>query len=148
MQHKKKFLLLPVLILLSVFLPAGCSEKKESVQVTVVNRTDYDVADIRISPAGDESWGDNRIKTVLEEGDQAEIYLGEFTEKELTESGFHIQFYDEDGDPVNPYYDANNPIFFDSGDYLILAPPDISTAIFIDTGYDTAKYDQKIFEAR
>lgn len=146
MKNKKSFLSLLALTLLSLILLAGCGEKKWPMQITVVNRTTYPISDIRISLASDEDWGDNRIETTLEEGESADIDLGEFTEVELTNEGFNIQFYGEDGEPVNPDYDPQNPTFFDNGDYLILAPPDISVSMFMDTGYDAAEYDQKIME--
>ena len=146
MKNKKSFLSLLALTLLSLILLAGCGEKKWPMQITVVNRTTYPISDIRISLASDEDWGANRIETTLEEGERADIDLGEFTEAELTNEGFNIQFYGEDGEPVNPDYDPQNPTFFDNGDYLILAPPDISVSMFMDTGYDAAEYDQKIME--
>ena len=146
MKNWKKRLSLLMLAALSFALLAGCGEKKWPMQITVVNRTTYPISDIRISLASDEDWGANRIETTLEEGESADIDLGEFTEAELTNDGFNIQFYGEDGEPVNPDYDPQNPTFFDNGDYLILAPPDISVAMFMDTGYDAAEYDQKIME--
>ena len=146
MKNWKKRLSLLMLAALSFALLAGCGEKKWPMQITVVNRTTYPISDIRISLASDEDWGANRMETTLEEGESADIDLGEFTEAELTNDGFNIQFYGEDGEPVNPDYDPQNPTFFDNGDYLILAPPDISVAMFMDTGYDAAEYDQKIME--
>ena len=134
MKNWKKRLSLLMLAALSFALLAGCGEKKWPMQITVVNRTTYPISDIRISLASDEDWGANRIETTLEEGESADIDLGEFTEAELTNDGFNIQFYGEDGEPVNPDYDPQNPTFFDNGDYLILAPPDISVAMFMDTG--------------
>ena len=142
---KQQFSLL-ALAALSFALLAGCGEKKWPMQITVVNRTTYPISDIRITLASDEDWGTNRIETTLDEGESAEIDLGEFTEAELTNDGFNIQFYGEDGEPVNPDYDPQSPTFFDNGDYLILAPPDISVAMFMDIGYDAAEYDQKIME--
>ena len=147
MKNKKSFLSLLALTLLSLILLAGCGEKKWPMQITVVNRTTYPISDIRISLASNEDWGSsNRIETTLEEGESAVIDLGEFTEAELTNDGFNIQFYGEDDEPINPDYDPQNPAFFDNGDYLILAPPDISVSMFMDTGYDAAEYDKKIME--
>lgn len=146
MKKRKVFLSLLALTLHSLALLAGCGEKKWPMQITVVNRTTYPISDIRFSLASDEDWGPNRIETTLEEGECADIDLGRFTEAELTDDGFSIQFYGEDGEPVNPDYNPQNPTFFDNGDYLIFAPPDIGVAIFMDTGYDAAEYDQKILE--
>ena len=117
MKNWKKRLSLLMLAALSFALLAGCGEKKWPMQITVVNRTTYPISDIRISLASDEDWGANRIETTLEEGESADIDLGEFTEEELTNDGFNIQFYGEDGEPVNPDYDPQNPTFFDNGDY-------------------------------
>ena len=144
MKNKKSYLGLLVLTFLSAVLLAGCGEKQWPMQITVVNRTTYPISDIRISLASNEDWGSNRIETTLMEGESADIDLGKFTEAELTNDGFNIQFYGEDGKPVNPDYEPQDPTFFDNGDYLILAPPDISTAMFLDTGYDAAEYDEKI----
>lgn len=146
MKNRKQLLSLWVLALLSLTLLAGCGEKKWPMQITVVNRTTCPIADIRFSLASDEDWGPNRIETTLEEGECADIDLGEFSEAELTNDGFNIQFYGEDGEPINPDYDPQNPTFFDNGDYFIFAPPDISVAIFMDTSYDAAEYDRKIME--
>lgn len=145
MKKNKKLVSLLVLAVLSLTLLTGCGEKKWPMQVTVVNRTTCPIADIRLSLASEEDWGPNRIETMLEEGESVEIDLGEYTEEELN-AGFNLQFYGEDDEPVNPDYEPSNPIFFDNGDYLILAPADISVAIFMDTGYDAAEYDQKIME--
>ena len=53
----------------------------------------------------------------------------------------------QDGEPVNPDYDPSSPMFFDNGDFLIFAPPDLSVALFLDTAYDKEVYDQKIVES-
>lgn len=145
MKKNKKLVSLLVLAVLSLILLTGCGERNWPMQVTVVNRTTCPIADIRLSLASDEEWGPNRIEAVLEEGESIDIDLGEYTEEELN-AGFNIQFYGENDEPVNPDYDQSDPIFFDNGDYLILAPADISVAIFMDTGYDAAEYDQKIME--
>lgn len=142
----KKRLSLLTFVVVNLALLAGCGEKKWPMQITVVNRTTYPISDIRISLASDEEWGANRIETTLEEGESADIDLGEFTEAELTNDGFNIQFYGEDGEPISPDYNSQDPIFFDNGDFLILAPPDISVAIFMDTSYDAAEYDRKIMD--
>ncbi len=145
MKNKKKLVSLMALAELSLTLLTGCGERKWPMQVTVVNRTTCPIADIRLSLASEEDWGPNRIETVLEEGESVEIDLGEYTEEELN-AGFNLQFYGEDDEPVNPDYEASNPIFFDNGDYFILAPADISVAVFMDTSYDAVDYDQKIME--
>ena len=90
--------------------------------------------------------GENRLETTLAEGESTEIDLGEYTEGQLNE-GFSLQFYGEDGEPVNPDYDPSSPMFFDNGDFLIFAPPDLSVALFLDTAYDKEVYDQKIVES-
>lgn len=145
MKNKEKSISLMVLVLLNLILLAGCGERKFPMQVTVVNRTTCPIADIRFNLATDEDWGPNRIEAVLEEGESIEINLGEYTEEELN-AGFNLQFYGEDNEPVNPAYDPGNPVFFDNGDYFILAPADINVAVFMDTGYDAAEYDQKIMK--
>lgn len=145
MKNKKRLSLL-TLVVVNLALLLGCGAKKWPMQITVVNRTTYPISDIRISLASDEEWGANRIETTLEEGESTDIDLGEFTEAELTNDGFNIQFYGEDGEPINPDYNSQDPIFFDNGDFLILAPPDISVSMFMDTSYDAAEYDQKIMD--
>mgnify|MGYP004551366875 CR=1 FL=1 len=144
MKNIKPYLsvLLALLLCLSM---AACGAEQYPMQITVVNRTTYPVADIRISLSSDESWGENRLETTLNEGESAQIDLGKYTEDQLNE-GFQIQFYGQDDEPINPDYDPSAPTFFDNGDFIILAPPEISVAIFLDTGYDEETYDQKIAE--
>ena len=124
---------------------AACGAKQYPMQITVVNRSTYPIADIRISLASEEGWGENRLETTLEEGESVGIDLGEYTEEQLS-AGFHLQFYGEDGQPVNPDYDPSSPTFFENGDFLIFSPPDLGIAIFMDTAYDRETYDQKIAE--
>ena len=97
---------------------AACGAKQYPMQITVVNRSTYPITDLRISLISEEDWGENRLETTLEEGESAGIDLGEYTEEQLN-AGFHLQFYGEDGQPVNPDYDpsaerrwqvVNNPL--------------------------------------
>ena len=124
---------------------AACGAKQYPMQITVVNRSTYPITDLRISLISEEDWGENRLETTLEEGESAGIDLGEYTEEQLN-AGFHLQFYGEDGQPVNPDYDPSSPTFFENGDFLIFSPPDLSIALFLDTAYDPETYDQKIVE--
>lgn len=48
---------------------AACGAKQYPMQITVVNRSTYPIADIRISLNPEEGWGENRLETTLEEGD-------------------------------------------------------------------------------
>lgn len=89
---------------------AACGAKQYPTQITVVNRSTYPIADIRISLNPEEGWGENRLETTLEEGESAGIDLGEYTEEQLS-AGFHLQFYGEGGQPVNPDYDPSSPTF-------------------------------------
>ena len=132
------------LVLLCLSL-AACGAKHYPMQITVVNRSTYPIADIRISLTSEEGWGENRLEATLKEGESAGISLGEYTEEQLS-AGFHLQFYGEDGQPVNPDYDPSSPTFFENGDFIIFSPPDLSIAIFMDTAYDRETYDQKIAE--
>jgi len=125
---------------------AACGAKQYPMEITVVNRTTYPIADIRISLTSEEDWRENRLETTLAEGESTEIDLGVYTEGQLNE-GFSLQFYGEDGEPINPDYDPSSPMFFDNGDFLIFAPPDLSVALFLDTAYDKEAYDQKIVES-
>lgn len=143
-MRQRRPLLIFALALLCLSL-AACGAKQYPMQIAVVNRSTYPIADIRISLASEEGWGENRLETTLAEGESTEIDLGEYTEGQLNE-GFSLQFYGEDGEPVNPDYDPSSPMFFDNGDFLIFAPPDLSVALFLDTAYDRETYDQKIAE--
>ena len=144
MRQRRPLLAFTLALLLCLSL-AACGAKQYPMQITVVNRSTYPIADIHISLTTEEGWGENRLETTLEEGESAGIDLGEYTEEQLSE-GFQLQFYGADGEPVNPDYDPSSPTFFESGDFLILAPPDLSVALFLDTAYDSAAYDQKIAE--
>lgn len=146
MKSLKKILALaPVAVLcLGLALLTGCGAKKYPMQVTVVNRTTYPIADIRIILASHENWGPNLIETTLNEGKITEIDLGKYTEDQLSE-GFHIQILGEDGEPIDPDYDPLlGPTFFDNGDWLILAPPDSGYFMFMDTKYNMETYDRRI----
>ena len=143
-MRQRSSLLMFTLVLLCLSL-AACGAKHYPMQITVVNRSTYPIADIRISLTSEEGWGENRLETTLKEGESAGISLGEYTEEQLS-AGFHLQFYGEDGQPVNPDYDPSSPTFFENGDFIIFSPPDLSIAIFMDTAYDRETYDQKIAE--
>ena len=139
-MRQRSSLLMFTLVLLCLSLA-----KHYPMQITVVNRSTYPIADIRISLTSEEGWGENRLEATLKEGESAGISLGEYTEEQLS-AGFHLQFYGEDGQPVNPDYDPSSPTFFENGDFIIFSPPDLSIAIFMDTAYDRETYDQKIAE--
>ena len=145
-MRQRRPLLTFTLALLFCLSLAACGAKQYPMEITVVNRTTYPIADIRISLTSEEDWGENRLETTLAEGESTEIDLGEYTEGQLNE-GFSLQFYGEDGEPINPDYDPSSPMFFDNGDFLIFAPPDLSVALFLDTAYDKEVYDQKIVES-
>ena len=144
-MRQRSSLLMFTLVLLCLSL-AACGAKHYPMQITVVNRSTYPIADIRISLTSEEGWGENRLEATLKEGESAGISLGEYTEEQLS-AGFHLQFYGEDGQSVNPDYDPSSPTFFENGDFLIFAPPDLSVALFLDTAYDKEAYDQKIVES-
>ena len=143
-MRQRSSLLMFTLVLLCLSL-AACGAKQYPMEITVVNRSTYPIADIRISLTSEEGWGENRLEATLKEGESAGISLGEYTEEQLS-AGFHLQFYGEDGQPVNPDYDPSSPTFFENGDFIIFSPPDLSIAIFMDTAYDRETYDQKIAE--
>lgn len=143
-MRQRSSLLMFTLVLLCLSL-AACGAKHYPMQITVVNRSTYPIADIRISLTSEEGWGENRLEATLKEGESAGISLGEYTEEQLS-AGFHLQFYGEDGQSVNPDYDPSSPTFFENGDFIIFSPPDLSIAIFMDTAYDRETYDQKIAE--
>ena len=144
MKQRRPFLTFTLALLFCLSL-AACGAKQYPMQITVVNRSTYPIADIRISLTSEEGWGENRLEATLKEGESAGISLGEYTEEQLS-AGFHLQFYGEDGQPVNPDYDPSSPTFFENGDFIIFSPPDLSIAIFMDTAYDRETYDQKIAE--
>ena len=143
-MRQRRPILIFALALLCLSL-AACGAKQYPMQITVVNRSTYPIVDIRISLTSEEGWGENRLETTLKEGESAGIDLGEYTEEQLS-AGFHLQFYGEDGQPVNPDYDPSSSTFFENGDFLIFSPPDLGIAIFMDTAYDRETYDQKIAE--
>ncbi len=141
----KKYLLFVLAAALFLALSA-CGTKKYPMHITVVNRTTYPIADVRISLDSDENWGPARIDTILYDGDSAEIDLGEYTREELDTVGFDVQFYGENDEPIYP--DAEpGAIFPDDGDYLIFAPPGTGYRLFMDTAYDSEKYDRLIAES-
>ena len=90
-MRQQSSLLMFTLVLLCLSL-AACGAKHYPMQITVVNRSTYPIADIRISLASEEGWGENRLENTLEEGESVGIDLGEYTEEQLS-AGFHLQFY-------------------------------------------------------
>ncbi len=125
---------------------AGCGEKKSALHITVVNRTTYPIADVRIDLASAEDWSENRIRTTLQEGESAEIDLGEYANTELEDVGFVFRVYDENGAAIHPGAEESASILR-NGDFLIFAPPDSGYFVYIDEGYDAAVYDQRIVES-
>ena len=95
MRQRRPLLAFTLALLLCLSL-AACGAKQYPMQITVVNRSTYPIADIRISLTTEEGWGENRLETTLEEGESAGIDLGKYTEEQLS-AGFHLQFYGEDG---------------------------------------------------
>lgn len=87
---------------------AACGAKHYPMQITVVNRSTYPIADIRISLTSEEGWGENCLEATLKEGESAGIDLGEYTEEQLS-AGFRLQFYGEDGQLYSAAYGYFNP---------------------------------------
>ena len=141
-MRQRRPLLMFALALLCLSL-AACGAKQYPMQITVVNRSTYPIADIRISLASEEGWGENRLETTLQEGEAAAVDLGSYTQTEL-DGGFNLQFYGEDGEPVNAEYDPNVVTMVECGNVFIFAPPDLSVSLFVDNAYDKEVYDEKI----
>lgn len=143
---KKFFALISTLILwLSLALLAGCSAGAQPLRITVVNRSTFPIADLRFRLAAENDWGENRLETTLAEGESAAVDLGRYTQSEL-DGGFNLQFYGENGEPVNPGYDPDVITMVESGNVFIIAPPDLSVSLFVDDTYDKKVYDEKIAE--
>ncbi len=142
-MRRRKALLTSTLALLLCLGLAACGAKQYPVQITVVNRTTFPIADLRIRPVQSEDWGENLLETTLAEGESIELELGSFTEAEL-DGGFNLQFYGEDGEPIDPEYDPDTVTMVESGNVFILAPPGLSVTLFVDDTYDEAVYDEKI----
>ena len=82
MRQRRPFLTFTLALLFCLSL-AACGAKQYPMEITVVNRTTYPIADIRISLTSEEDWGENRLETTLAEGESTEIDLGEYTEGQL-----------------------------------------------------------------
>lgn len=143
MKHRKSILGLLVLALMSLALLAGCGAGAQSLHITVVDRSTVPIADLRFKPAASEDWGENRLETTLAEGESAEVDLGSYTQAEL-DGGFNLQFFGEDGEPIDPEYDPNVITMVEDGNVFIIAPPGLSVSLFVDDTYDKAVYDEKI----
>lgn len=116
MRQRRSFLTFTLALLFCLSL-AACGAKQYPMEITVVNRTTYPIADIRISLTSEEDWRENRLETTLAEGESTEIDLGVYTEGQLNE-GFSLQFYGEDGEPINPDYDPSSPMFLTTATFL------------------------------
>ena len=143
MKRKTPVLCLLAAALVSLALLAGCGAKAQPVHITVVNRTTLPLADLRIKLVSEEDFGENRLETTLQEGETASIQLGQYTQAQL-DGGCNLQFYDETGEPVYPEYDPDTVTLVESGNVFILAPPNLSVTLFVDSSYDPAAYDEKI----
>ena len=78
MRQRRSFLTFTLALLFCLSL-AACGAKQYPMEITVVNRTTYPIADIRISLTSEEDWRENRLETTLAEGESTEIDLGEYT---------------------------------------------------------------------
>ena len=143
MKRKMPVLCLLAAALVGLALLAGCGAKAQPVHITVVNRTTLPLGDLRIKLVSEESWGENRLETTLQEGETAVLDLGRYTQAQL-DGGCNLQFYDETGEPVYPEYDPDTVTLVESGNVFILAPPNLSVTLFVDNSYDPAAYDEKI----
>lgn len=143
MKRKTPVLCLLAAALVGLALLAGCGAKAQPVHITVVNRTTLPLADLRIKLVSEEDFGENRLETTLQEGETASIQLGQYTQAQL-DGGCNLQFYDETGEPVYPEYDPDTVTLVESGNVFILAPPNLSVTLFVDSSYDPTVYDEKI----
>ena len=143
MKKRILCLLLAICILASL---SACGEKKQSVSVTIVNRSGQTIGDIRAALPDSETWGPALLSAPLADGASANIELGSYSAGEL-EQGLCLQAYDENDAELYGDTFGNDPIFFDSGDYLIFMPSYRTDVIYLDSSYDPAKYDALLNDA-
>ena len=135
--------LLPALMLaiLSLILLAGCGkEEEQSISVTLVNRSGYDISEIHITPATTDEWGINYAEGMLYDMDSTPAELGSFKAEDIAD-GFNILVYDGDSELL---YDSSfDELAFTlhDGDYLVFLPPDSDTPLDIVSDYDPSDYD-------
>ena len=85
MKQRRPFLTFTLALLFCLSL-AACGAKQYPMEITVVNRTTYPIADIRISLTSEEDWGENRLETTLAEGDRPGGIHGRAAERGLQPS--------------------------------------------------------------
>ncbi len=85
----KRFFLLP----LAAFLSALASEAMADagVSITFNNKSQYDIAEINLSPVKQQDWGDNQLTEALKAG-------ASFTLNSIPANKYDVQFVDEDDD--------------------------------------------------
>ncbi|MGV3525102.1 MAG: hypothetical protein ACO1RX_12800 [Candidatus Sericytochromatia bacterium] len=66
-----------------------------NLDFTLVNATGYDIAEVRISPASEESWGDNILEDGLADGEAAELSFHPDADAALWD--LRITWADDDG---------------------------------------------------
>ena len=143
MKKKLAAIILALALCLSL---AACGGSDTEVTATIVNRTGVTIGNVCISPASSDSWGDGLLSGELADGAMTTVSIGSFSEKEL-EAGFNIIVYDDMNLAIYDDSFSTDPCFFDSGNYLIFMPADMTSVMYIDTGYDAAEYDGYLAEA-
>ncbi|MCQ2421177.1 MAG: hypothetical protein MJ118_08575, partial [Clostridia bacterium] len=138
---KKRRLFLFALILAFCLGLTACGESTQNVTVTVANRTLQPIGSVCIS-AGDD-FGENRIDTLLSDGDLLTLDLGDFTEDQLNH-GFLVSVSDLDGNVI--FETGSNERLFNitNGCYLVFLPPELSTVLDICDQYSGSVYDEMI----
>lgn len=74
MRQRRPFLTFTLALLFCLSL-AACGAKQYPMQITVVNRSTYPIADIRISLTSEEDWGENRLEATLAEGESRQLLV-------------------------------------------------------------------------
>ncbi len=138
---KKKAALLFALILAFCLGLTACGESTQNVTVTVANRTLQPIGSVCISVGDD--FGENRIDTVLSDGDLLTLDLGEFSEDQLNH-GFLISAADLDGNIIYETEDSSRLFGVQDGCCIVFLPPELSTVLDICEQYSGSVYDEMI----
>ncbi len=118
---------------------ASEEESTHILTVTIVNQTGGEIGAVYIAPAMDTDWGFNLIEGIMADGEEQEIFLGDFTEEKLAE-GFYILVNDSTMREINNTDDAVPPVILKDGDYIVLKPAGSEEPYVITDSYQAEHY--------
>lgn len=149
MLRRRSLQLFIVMLLFSLLFMSltacGGKTKTKNLAVTIVNRSLLDIAEVYISSVDADDWGDTLIKSVLADGDQVNIDIGDLPEEAIA-AGFNISASDQDGNTIYGSELDEQKFTIRDGDCLVFLPPESDMLLDITRIYKASEYDDIIYE--